>query len=88
MKLENFYLKDDGSLVIEEQFVETRSMTTFSIDNKIFAVEVRFVIVRIAERSKSYTGAIVRRTFIDENGDQIFETMDSESPVKIPSWAL
>lgn len=88
MKLGNYYLKGDGTLVIEEQDVEPRSMTTFSIDNKMFAIEVRFVIVRIDEKSKAYTGAIARRTFIDENGDQIFETMDSDSPVKIPRWAL
>jgi hypothetical protein len=84
------YFRDGDALIVADNELILRDLTTYSFNDRFFAMRVRYVPFEFANGVKRTLGALITRYYIDEDGDGSFEVMYDtlRMPPVIPEWAI
>lgn len=70
-----------------KQLYDLRDFSTYDVNGNTFAYVITLVPLAIDERTRTYTGAMYRLLYFDEDGDGRFETRYSGFTMpRIPEW--
>jgi hypothetical protein len=91
-QLDHYFLDANNTLISSQRVYEVRSISSFSVNNKVFAYGVIGVPFAVDERGNkaAYIGAVVKVYYFDEDGDGKLETryISIKPPNIIPNWVI
>lgn len=86
-KLEDYVVLSEKELEVRQIDCKVYKIYSYEFNGSVFAYKVDFAL--IDEKSKRTLGAIISYYYIDNDGDKIFEELNtSEELTKVPDWVM
>jgi hypothetical protein len=89
VKLDDFFLKNNESLIVNTYDYEIREVYSYEKRGRLFAYEISYVPFTINDKGiKTAALAKTKRYYFDEDGDGTFESLYQSQtlPENIPAW--
>ena len=85
----DFFTDKDGSLIVNTHSLIVRDVYAYEYRTRVFAYEITYVPYTISgDGVKRILGALLRKYYFDDDGDQLFETVydTPRMPNVMPQW--